>query len=204
MTPDPVRGPVPIDRREAIRRVSAMLGGIALASGTSALVACDDAARSSVRANGVGEFSTADVAFLDEVADTILPETGSPGAKAAKVGAYMAVIVTDCFDQSDRRAFREGMRTLDTACKEQHGTGFMSATSAQRTALLERLDREQYDARTAGGPKHYFGTIKELSLSGYFTSEIGCTQALRYVESPGRYDPCAPNGPDDKIWADHA
>ena len=50
----------------------------------------------------------------------------------------------------------------------------------------------------------YFRMMKELALLGYFTSEIGATQALRYVESPGRYDPCVPYKPGDRDWASHA
>ena len=46
--------------------------------------------------------------------------------------------------------------------------------------------------------------MKELALLGYFTSEIGYTQAMRYLESPGRFDPCAPHAPGDKSWAGHA
>ena len=46
--------------------------------------------------------------------------------------------------------------------------------------------------------------IKELSLQGYFTSEIGYTQAMRYTETPGRFDPCAPYRPGEKLWAEHA
>ena len=53
-------------------------------------------------------------------------------------------------------------------------------------------------------PAHYFRMMKELTLLGYFTSEIGCTQAMRYVESPGRFDPNAPYAPGDKSWASHA
>jgi hypothetical protein len=46
--------------------------------------------------------------------------------------------------------------------------------------------------------------MKELALLGYFTSEIGMTQAQRYAETPGRYDPCVPYKPGDKAWAPHA
>ena len=46
--------------------------------------------------------------------------------------------------------------------------------------------------------------MKELALLGYFTSEIGATQALRYTETPGRYDPCIPYTPGEKAWAAHA
>jgi hypothetical protein len=97
----------------------------------------------------------------------------------------------------------------------------MGATPAQRLALLEALDREQHAvmedrrlkarvrapaARGLGSnePAHYFRMMKELTLLGYFTSEIGYTQALRYVESPGRFDPCVTYTPGEKAWAPHA
>jgi hypothetical protein len=59
-------------------------------------------------------------------------------------------------------------------------------------------------AITAEPPAHYFRMMKELALLGYFTSEIGCTQAQRYVEAPGRFDPCLPYQPGEKSWAGHA
>ncbi|HEY9226721.1 MAG TPA: gluconate 2-dehydrogenase subunit 3 family protein [Gemmatimonadaceae bacterium] len=51
---------------------------------------------------------------------------------------------------------------------------------------------------------HYFRMMKELALLGYFTSEIGCTKAMRYAESPGRFDPCTPYTPGEPAWASHA
>ena len=51
------------------------------------------------------------------------------------------------------------------------------------------------DARKAEEPTHYFRMIKELSLLGFFTSEIGYTKAMRYIETPGRFDPCVPLAP---------
>ena len=59
-------------------------------------------------------------------------------------------------------------------------------------------------AITTDPPNRYFRMMKELALLGYFTSAIGATQALRYVEQPGRYDPCVPYKPGEKLWADHA
>jgi hypothetical protein len=83
----------------------------------------------------------------------------------------------------------------------------MTVTPAQRTALLEQLDREQYAhvrQHPAGAGPHYFRMMKELALLGYFTSEIGYTQAMRYTETPGRFDPCVPYAPGEKAWAPHA
>ena len=236
-----------IDRREAIRRVSALLGGISLVGGSALVTACqrEGASARADSSAGVGEFTAADIVFLDEVADTILPETSTPGAKAAKVGAFMALMVTDTYDPDQQRNFRDGMRRIDEESRKASGAGFMDATPAQRLALLERLDREQKaqaDARaarrarppkeeekkadavlpdqrkqnapaadaepapaiSADAPTHYFRMVKELTLLGYFTSEIGYTKAMRYVESPGRFDPCVPYTPGERIWAPHA
>src|SRR6266446_7370278 len=102
---------------------------------------------------------------LDEVADTILPETKTPGAKAAKVGSFMAVMVTDTYDDQQQAIFRDGMRKVNDA-------GFMTKSPAERLAFLEQLDREQkayMDTRAQGAPAHYFRLMKELTLYGYFT-----------------------------------
>jgi len=240
-----------IDRREAIHRVSMLLGGLTLVGGSGLLTACERERPAIAAASPIGQFTVDDIALLDEIADTILPETKTPGAKAAKTGAFMALMVTDQYESSNQQIFRDGMRTLDDACRKATGVGFLQATPAQRLSLLETLDREQkahIDARsaarkararsdtavtpedqkterflpdqrkeaapgapagaasamTADTPAHYFRMMKELTLVGYFTSEIGCTQALRYIESPGRFDPCVPYAPGERAWAPHA
>ena len=103
--------------------------------------------------------------------------------------------------------FRDGLETLERESRMQNGGGFMASSPAQRVALLERLDREAIEyMRTPGSAErpHYFRMIKELTLLGYFTSEIGYTQAMRYVETPGRFDPCITYTAGDKAWAPHA
>jgi hypothetical protein len=250
-----------IDRREAIRRVTVMLGGIALVGGDALLTGCRDEGGAAGTASGT-EFSSEEVALLDEIADTILPTTSTPGAKAARVGPFMALMVRDCYHENEQKIFRDGIGKLDEACRKLNDASFMESTPEQRLALLQRLDREQkqyMDARgaaqqrramqgfersrssgmpgtsppdsaqgdrympdarqqnatgggqanaapeiTADAPAHYFRMMKELALLGYFTSEIGYTQAMRYRESPGRFDPCVPYQPGEKAWAPHA
>lgn len=191
-----------IDRREAIRRVTTLLGGVAFVGGTGLLEASERLLpREAVTRQGVGAFTPQDIALLDEVADTILPPTKTPGAKAAQTGAFMALMVTDTYSDRDQAVFRAGMENLRTS-------SFMSLTPAQRLAALEQLDREQktyMDARRGNETApHFFRMMKELALFGYFTSEIGCTQALRYIEAPGSFDPCVPYKPGDPAWAAHA
>ncbi len=191
-----------IDRREAVRRVSMMLGGVALIGSNGLLTGFRRALSPEELADGL--FTAADIAWLDEVADTILPTTSTPGAKAAQVGAFIAVMVTDTYEKAKQQTFLEGMKTLETESVNAHAVGFLAATSAQRLSLLERIDREAHAAMKKPGATHYFRMIKELTLLGYFTSKIGCTQAQRYVESPGRFDPCVPYTKGEKSWAGHA
>ena len=192
-----------MNRREAIKQVTAMLGGFALAGSSGLLTAVERAhARAATARAQIGSFSAQDIALLDEVADTILPETKTPGAKAAHVGPFMALMVTDTYDDKQQAIFRDGIQKLNAA-----SPSFMAATPAQRLAWLEQLDREQkayMDTRPDGAPPHYFRLMKELTLLGYFTSEIGCTHAMRYRETPGRFDPCAPYTPGETTWAGHA
>src|SRR5919112_1210783 len=144
-----------IDRREALKRVGVMLGGVALVGGTNLLTACEKAgtpARDTAAATGSGAFTTQDIALLDEVAETILPQTKTPGAKAAKTGAFMALMVTDSYSPSDQRIFRDGMKKLNDVTQQAHKVDFMAATPEQRLAVLTQLDREAkraMDARDA-------------------------------------------------------
>ena len=196
-----------MDRREALRHVSALLGGAALIASPELL-----AATLQPSAN-TGSFTPADIALLDEIAETIIPETKTPGAKAAKVGAFMAVMVTDCYRAAQQAVFRDGMRSIDAAAQKLASKPFMQASPQQRLAVLTRFDEEQKGlrpsraptARRSGPPpEHFFRMMKELTFLGYFTSEIGCTQALRYVETPGHYSPCVPYVQGQPAWADHA
>lgn len=210
-------------RREAWRRVAALMGGLALMDAETLLAGTiDEAALGQAMAAGVGEFAAADIALLDEIAETILPETSTPGAKAAKTGAFMALMVTEAYTPRNQQVFRDGLRELDEACRAAaNGASFMQATPAQRLTLLETLDREQRTATEERAeaprsrapaaheppddqPPHYFRLVKELALLGYFTSEIGYKQAMRYIETPGRFEPCVPVTSGEKSWAPHA
>jgi hypothetical protein len=197
--------PVSMTRREAVLRVSALLGGAALVGQSALLAGC--ATEGGTRPSAGTIFTRAEVALLDEIADTILPETSTPGAKAAGVGPFMAVMVADTYDGAERAIFSSGLEAINQECRVSYGSDFVSCSSGQRLELVERLDREQFDymsSRAPGAPVHYFRMIKELALLGYFTSEIGYTQAMRYVETPGRFDPCVPYAPGDRAWAPHA
>lgn len=193
-------------RREVIKN-ALLLSGYTSLIGTGALAAgCSTTLNRSQAATSTA-FSADEIQWLDEVAETILPETDTPGAKAAKVGAFIAIMVTDTYSPREQALFHAGTKELEAQCYAAYGTGFMAAGASERQTLLERLDQEQITYtlnKPADAPPHYFHTIKQLTAFGYFTSEIGYTQALRYVESPGRFDPCVEYTPGERAWARHA
>jgi hypothetical protein len=126
-----------MNRRDALGRVGLILGGTIIGA-EFFISGCKSG--SSVNTEDLGKPET--TAFLDEVGETILPETSTPGAKAAKVGAFMAIMVKDCYTEADQKVFKEGISKLDEASSKKFSKKFMEATPAQRTELLTELDKE--------------------------------------------------------------
>jgi predicted house-cleaning noncanonical NTP pyrophosphatase (MazG superfamily) len=186
-----------MNRREAVQNISLLLGGT-LVGMNAFLTGCK------TKTGSEEAFSQTDIAYLDEIADTILPATGTPGAKAAQVGQFMTVMVNDCYEAKDQKAFREGMDKINEASEKEFNNNFMKITPEQRHQLLVKLDGEAKEYTKNKKPEdaaHYFRLMKELTLLGYFTSEIGSTQARRYAAVPGRFDACIPYKKGDKAWA---
>jgi hypothetical protein len=177
-----------MERRELLKMIAAATGAAMI--GMPAFVYGQ-----SLVPKGKSDFSESDVAMLDEIAETILPRTKTPGAKDAGVGAFMAQLVTDCYSPEDRATFRSGLADLD----KRAGGRFIAMTPEARTELLRALDTEAKaksgvatvaPTGTSRGPAkpYYFTMIKQLVLFSFFTSKVGATEVLHYVAVPGRYD----------------
>ena len=188
-----------MNRRDALERVALILGGTVI-GGTAFLQGCKNPTEKAASFS----FSQDQIAFLDEVAETIIPSTDTPGAKAALVGAFMNTMVMDCYKEKDQKIFAGGITEIDNSANHMFGKGFMNITPAQRKSLLNQVNKElkaYNDSKKEDDPNHYFGMMKQLTLLGYFSSEIGATQALRYVAIPGKYEGCVPYKKGDKAWA---
>ena len=187
-----------MNRRELLKMVAAATGGVVI-GGEFFLAGCKNPGA------GVGEsatFTESDIAFMDEVAETIFPKTSTPGAKDAKVGQYMSVMVTDCYEAKDQQAFRDGMKKINEACDKMHKHGFMKASPEQRKELLISLDKERAEHqknKKKEDPNHYFQYFKQLTIMGYFTSKEGREKATNYQPVPGKYVGDVPYKKGDKI-----
>lgn len=186
-----------MNRREALSSVALLLGGTIIGA-DAFLSGCKSASKDAV------VFTSDDIKLLSEIAETILPATSTPGAKDANVGEFMTVIVADCYTPEERKVFMEGMKKLEEASKTKYGNGFVESTKEQRHELLVELDKDakavQKNLKDKEMP-HYFAMMKQLTLWGFFTSEVGATKALRYVAVPGKYDGNFPYKKGDRAWA---
>jgi Gluconate 2-dehydrogenase subunit 3 len=181
-----------MERKEAVQYISLLLGGT-LVGANSFLLGC--------KTTDKKLFSKEDQPYLDEIAETILPETKTPGAKAAGVGQFMIVMITDCYDEKEQMIFREGMKKINEESETKFGKSYLTITPEQRHELLLQIDSEQKQYsknKKEDEPVHYFRMMKELTLLGYFTSKPGCTQAKRYMPVPGKYIGCVPYKKGDK------
>lgn len=188
-----------MNRREVISRIGLLLGGTIIGAEMFVNSGCG---LTDTQVNKL--FKQTDVDLFDEIVETILPATSTPGAKDAKVGAFIALMVQDCYTVADQKTFTEGIKSLQEGFNKQYNTSFMKGTVEQRTAFLNALDKEQktyQSSKKKEDPSHYFRMMKELTMLGFFTSEVGATKVLRYVEVPGRFEGSAPYKKGDKAWA---
>lgn len=124
---------------------------------------------------------------LTAACDRIIPADDTPGAVAAGVPAFIERMLNDWYDPTERTRVVTGIESLEAMARARHGRSFAECTGGEQDALLGELDRE--------GPAHWFGTVKYLTIWGYYTSEAGITRELGQGTSPGRYDGCAPYTP---------
>jgi hypothetical protein len=186
-----------MNRRDAIKSVALMMGG-AMVGANAILSGC--APEDQI----VGlEFSPKDIAFLDEIGEAIIPTTDTPGAKATKIGEFMQMMVKDTYNTEQQNNFVEGINFIRKDYKASKGMDFMDASVEDRTSYLNELQKNG-KATTDSDPGRVsmiLGMLKDLTVLGYFTSEIGATQQLRYFEVPGKYDPCIDYKPGERAYA---
>lgn len=188
-----------MNRREALNRVALLIGGTVI-GGHLFLEGCTRPATKTVE----GLFDEKQMDFLGDVAEVILPKTATPGAKEAGVGAFIPVMVRDCYTDVDQKIFVEGLTKLEDSSKKKFSKTFQELSFEERTELIKEIDKETnayHESKKDEDPKHYFRMIKELTLLGFFTSELGATKALRYNPIPGKYDGNIPYKKGDRAWA---
>ena len=189
-----------ITRREALRRAAYVLGG-ALSAPTVAgvLAGCKTSPRESDDGTGRETWapqtlSTDQSEMILIMGEYILPETDTPGARAARVDQFIDVMLTDYYAAERSRRFVAGLDRVDAYAQSGFDARFLEASPVQQRELVEALNRAAFlqeekraaDAERAmpdfgeadRGRDAFFRTFKELVVVGYYTSEVGATKEL--------------------------
>lgn len=175
-----------INRRIALERITLLLGGVISTSLRAAILR--DATQNQIYI-GV---SASQISQIAELADVIIPSTNTPSAKAANVQDFIVKVLQDCYPIAIQEVFYSGLEKLNAESKSRFGNDFVTATIIQKNDLVKEASVNNFQ---------FFKLAKELTVSGYFTSEIGATQALEYLPVPGKYIGCLPLNRNQKAWA---
>jgi hypothetical protein len=128
-------------------------------------------------------------ALVTRIADLIIPETDTPGAVRVNVPAFIDLLLSQWYAPADRQRLLAGLEAIDARSRAAHGASFVELAPPDQAALLRSLDGRE---GVPGGAEDAFATLKELTVYGYFTSEVVVKDVLKTRIIPGRHDACIP------------
>ena len=177
-----------MNRREALL----LLAGTAALP--ESLQAMGRAVHARVRAGTLRALNAHQNETVATIAELIIPKTDTPGAREAGVPAFIDVMLADWGDDDQRQMFTTGLANVDERSRTAFGKEFIGCTPDQQSEILQDLDYELARLRDAKSDtsKNFFGAMKWLTLTGYYTSEVGASSELHYRVVPGRFEPCYP------------
>lgn len=146
--------------------------------------------------------------IVAELAEMIIPETDTPGAKSASVGDYIIEIMLNCTEAKQQHKFLSGIHDLEEFTKNTFGADFLHCSPKERHVALQHFSSERrfsygilnkIEDKFFGKP--FFVKLRDLTVEGYCSSQLGATQGLAYDYIPGSYDSCISLNPFQKSWA---
>lgn len=121
--------------------------------------------------------------LLAQIAETIIPATDTPGAKALGVHQFVLTMIDDCTEKEKQDDFMQGLDEVNDLSKKHYGNLFMKCTPQQQTELLSRIDKKEFEGKVA----KFFPAMKGLTIQGYTKSKYVMSNLLVYELVPGRF-----------------
>lgn len=124
-------------------------------------------------------FTPAELALVDGLSEIIIPaDDHSPGAKAAKVAAYIDSQLAEAWDEKDRTGWRQGLARIEQMSQEAGGAPFLKSSPEQQLALMTRIAKNE--SKPTAPEELFFRELKSRVVQAYYTSEIGIKQEMEY------------------------
>lgn len=188
-----------MNRRDAISKV-ALLFGATFSAPT--LFAMEQAKSGNKITSTKLVFDNSEKALITAVAEHIIPKTETPGATDAGVTPFLIMMLNDCYKPLEQDSFKQGLALLKSrnfmaksqaeqveALKviEKETKAEMESRNVRTVKVGDNVDKETMDEKPKGVP--FWRLMKELTLLGYYTSEIGANASFVYEPIPGKYIP---------------
>ncbi len=177
-----------IDRRKALSGMLSVSGSILALPLMSSMAGCT---------SNTPETVTDYIPLLDTLSDLVIPQTDTPGARAAGVANYIDAVITDMFTVEQKITFESGLQRFDALASKEGATDFISANKTIQMKILNTLE----SAKASNPTRQVWRQIRDMSIFGYYTSELA-TKELAYEEIPGRYNGCVPFEDVGRAWLD--
>ena len=124
-------------------------------------------------------FTAEEFALVDELSEIIIPsDSHSPGARAARVASYIDTRLAEAWDDTEKSAWRQGLKVVDQVSREMSGKGFSHSSADERVAVVTRMARNE--AKPEKPEEVFFVQLKARVVDAYYTSEIGIKQEMEY------------------------
>jgi gluconate 2-dehydrogenase gamma chain len=187
--------PAVLTRRKAIQGAASLIGGTIAAAQLGPLAS--RAALAQAENSSPIFFDAQQFSIIERVVDLIIPETDTPGARAAGAHHLIDLMMAEWASSERQGRYVRGLEAIDERARIDAADDFRSIAAAEQLSLLQALDRE---AHADDSPDTFFREFKKLVLFGYYSSEAGATVELRFDPIPGDYEPCVPIEDPQRAW----
>lgn len=193
-----------MNRREVLQRAALTLGYAISAPVAAAIL---NGCKASPELTFKPKFFNEEQArFLSALTEAILPRTDTPGAIDAGVPGFIDDVVGTVYSPEQQKNFTDGLAAMqnefdlvDATAEEQ--LTFVKKKNSEALGDGTKAASEGWWAAGQGKSKPFFLEVKELTISGFFSSEAGATQVLQYNQVPGPFKGCVPLQEVGKAWA---
>lgn len=188
-----------MDRREALRRTALLMGGAISAPAIAGIL---NGCTATPEVNWTPVFLTeTDAEIVTAIAGIIIPETDTPGAIEVGVPSFIDRMLKEVYPAEDQQSFAEGLVAFNEEARNEHGKDFLNLSSSRQTDFVKKVHARAVESDSPTRP--FILTMKELTMLGFFTSEVGATKVLQYDPVPGSYRGCVPlaEAGEGRAWA---
>jgi len=173
------RSAAELSRRELFRLGAAATVAASFGVGKPLTARPRTATAASADAQAPAFFTSEEFALVDELSELIIPtDAHSPGAKAAKVAAFIDFQLAEAWEDRERTDWRDGLSLVERLSQQTSGKPFMQSSAAERVAIVTQM--AQNEGRPQKPEELFFKELKSRVVYAYYTSEIGIKQEMEY------------------------